>query len=46
MPVLLPNGVLPVGFVDAGMDQFHFRNRGAGASLSRADDGASLSNEV
>jgi hypothetical protein len=34
---------LPVEVADAGMDQFQIRNRGGGASASRADNGAFLS---
>src|SRR5271167_725930 len=34
---------LPVKVADAGMDQFQIRNRGGGASASRADNGAFLS---
>jgi hypothetical protein len=34
---------LPVEVADAGMDQFQIRNRGGGASASRADTGAFLS---
>lgn len=34
---------LPVEVADAGMDRFQIRNRGGGASASRADNGAFLS---
>lgn len=34
---------LLVEVADAGMDQFQIRNRGGGASASRADNGAFLS---